>query len=333
MTISVVICAYTTDRWDALVDAVRSSVEQTHAPDEVVLVIDYNDELFERATRELTGARVVANRSTKGLSGARNTGVVASSGDVVMFLDDDAYADPRWIEEMTAPLDNPNVVGVGGWIVPHWETPEPSWFPQSFYWILGCSYEGLPLSNELIRNPIGASMAIRRRVFASVGGFTSGIGRIGVVPLGCEETELCIRYTKSHPSEFFVMRREAVVRHRVPSSRLTWHYFWTRCWAEGLSKAAVSSLVGSSSGLAAERRHVLRTLPLGFLSDVRQMTRAPSAALARMGLVVAGTSLAFAGLVRGHAAIRKSPIQPGVAELNLVSTTDSRDGGERDERK
>lgn len=330
MTISVVICAYTMDRWASLVAAVRSSVEQTRAPDEVVLVVDYNDALFERAVRELTGVRVVANRSTKGLSGARNTGVVVSSGDVVMFLDDDASADSHWIEEMMAPFVNPDVAGVGGWIVPHWETSEPSWFPPTFYWILGCSYEGLPLSNEPIRNPIGASMAIRRRVFTLVGGFTSGLGRIGVVPLGCEETELCIRYTKEVPSEFFVMQREAVVHHRVPASRLTWHYFWTRCWAEGLSKAAVSSLVGSSSGLAAERRHVLRTMPLELVSDARKLLSAPKATLTRILLVIAGTCIAFAGLVRGHVAMRKSPLQPGLAELNLMTTADSSDEGQRE---
>jgi hypothetical protein len=50
-----------------------------------------------------------------------------------------------------------------------------------------------------LRNPIGAIMAIRRRLFTSVGGFSSRIGRIGIVPLGCEETELC---TPLHDSLF-----------------------------------------------------------------------------------------------------------------------------------
>ena len=49
-----------------------------------------------------------------GLSGARNTGVARSTGDVVAFLDDDAYADPGWLAKLIAPMANPAVAGVGG---------------------------------------------------------------------------------------------------------------------------------------------------------------------------------------------------------------------------
>lgn len=318
MKISVIICAYTMDRWDALCAAVQSCADQTIALDEIVVVVDYNDDLLRRATAEFTNASVVANRSTKGLSGARNTGVVSSNGDVVAFLDDDAYAEDEWLEELVKPLVDPAIAGVGGWIVPHWETSLPSWFPRTFYWILGCSYAGLPQSGAVIRNPIGASMAMRRRVFATVGGFTSGIGRVGLVPLGCEETELCIRYTASCPDDYFVLCREAVVHHRVPASRLTWHYFWTRCWAEGLSKAAVSTLVGASSGLSSERRHVLRTLPLEIGQSMLLLARDPRTALRRIALIVMGTFIAVAGLLRGHLALRRRPILIDHEALGLL---------------
>ena len=109
MTVSVVICAYTMDRWEQLVAAVKSCVDQSLSPHEIVLVIDHNDELLERGVREITNASVVPNRSTKGLSGARNTGVAASTGDIVVFLDDDAYADTRWLENMTLPFRDPSV--------------------------------------------------------------------------------------------------------------------------------------------------------------------------------------------------------------------------------
>ncbi len=317
MTVSVVICAYTMDRWDELFASVQSCVSQTQPPDEIVLVIDHNDELLERCAREVTGVRVVANTSTKGLSGARNTGVATSRGDIVMFLDDDACADAKWLESMVRPFEDPLVAGVGGWIVPIFDGDPPAWFPETFYWILGCSYSGLPMSGSVIRNPIGASMAIRRRVFTSVGGFTSGIGRIGRIPLGCEETEICIRFTKAHPDEYFVLQRDAVVYHHAPPSRLTWHYFWTRCWAEGLSKAAVSSLVGRSSGLSAERQHAMRSMPKELFGNLVLIRRDPRTAAVRSLLVLAGTSLAIAGLLRGTLALRRTPIVPGSAALTL----------------
>ena len=316
MKVSVVICAYTMDRWSALNDAVQSCVDQTVGADEIILVIDHNDELYERASDALRHVRVIKNQSSRGLSGARNTGVSCSVGDVVVFLDDDAYAEPNWLAELIAPFDDPTVAGVGGWIVPHWETKAPTWFPLTFYWILGCSYEGLPPTRSAIRNPIGASMALRRRVFSDVGGFSTGIGRIGKIPLGCEETELCIRYSTFRPSDRFILTHEAIVHHRVPASRLTWHYFWSRCWAEGLSKAAVTSLVGASSGFSAERRHLLQSLPSEIFGSVRAIRHDPRSQCTRVALIVAGTFTTAAGVVRGHFAIRRTPILPGSIDID-----------------
>ena len=318
MAASVVICAYTLDRWDALREAVDSCRRQTLEPTEIILVIDYNQELEDRARREFVDVRVIAKHLTKGVSGARNSGGLASTGDVVAFLDDDAFADETWLHYLTAPFDDPGVAGTGGWIVPLWEGNEPQWFPRTFYWVLGCSYDGLPSSGATIRNPIGASMAMRRSVFTEVGGFTDGIGRVGKVPLGCEETELCIRYGQSHGNQRMVLVREAVVHHRVPESRCTWKYFSSRCWAEGISKAAVASLVGRGDGLAAERAHVARALPRELLETAVLALRGDRGAMGRAGHIGAGSLLALAGLVRGTVEFRRHPLRPALA-LPLTS--------------
>jgi glycosyltransferase involved in cell wall biosynthesis len=303
------------------VAAVESCNDQTLKPDEIVLVIDYNDALKTRARLELTSAHVVANQSTKGLSGARNTGVVASKSDVIVFLDDDAFAESDWLAKLTAPLSDPNVAGVGGWVVPNWDSDVARWLPETFYWVLGCSYEGLPLDGSPIRNPIGANMAMRRKVFSAVGGFTSGIGRIGIIPLGCEETELCIRYGSRFSHERFELARGAIVHHRVPKSRLTWHYFWTRCWAEGLSKAAVTSLVGTSSGLSSERQYVAHALPKEFIECARSLRQQPKVSGTRIALLVAGSLITLAGLLRGRLALRHTPLLRDAEDLELLTTS------------
>src|SRR5688572_27856260 len=69
--ISVVICAYTEDRWDDLVAAVASVRHQTVPPHEIVVVIDYNPPLLARAGAALDGVMVVANQQARGLAGAR----------------------------------------------------------------------------------------------------------------------------------------------------------------------------------------------------------------------------------------------------------------------
>jgi len=319
MRLSVIICAYTMNRWTALVDAVNSCFAQTRTPDEIILVIDYNEELRERAAAEFPDVRVIANDMTKGLSGARNTGVIASSGDVLAFLDDDAFAETEWLENLAKAFEDPLVAGSGGWILPHWEGPQPRWFPRTFLWILGCSYEGLPENNAPIRNPIGANMALRRSVFEVAGGFSAGLGRIGTTPLGCEETELCIRYNAHRSDDIFILVRGAVVHHRVPASRCTWSYFLRRCWSEGLSKAAVASLVGNDAGLSAERRHVAKALPLEIITSFNELKGNPLSLLRRTVSIVGGSLVAAAGFLKGARAVKASPISLQSAILEGVS--------------
>ncbi|MHB1087363.1 MAG: glycosyltransferase [Acidimicrobiales bacterium] len=307
MNVSVIICAYSMERWEELVAAVQSCFDQTRAPEEVIVVIDYNEELRARAVNEFSNVIVTVNSSVKGLSGARNAGVQLAHGDVVVFLDDDAYAEPQWLENLVRPFDDERVAGVGGWIVPHWPGEEPSWFPETFYWVLGCSYAGLPPDLSHIRNPIGSNMALRKHVVDRVGGFSSGLGRISDALLGGEETELCIRYSDQFRDDYFVLARGAIVHHRVPQSRLTFHYFWSRCWSEGLSKAVIASLVGSGAGLAAERAHLLRSLPREVAHSVVRAVREPSAMLRRIGFVAIGSATTVAGFLWGRRSLRGSP--------------------------
>lgn len=299
MRVSVVICAYADERWEELCQAVASCTSQSRPPEEIVVVIDYNDALLARAKREFPHAEVTANGSERGLSGSRNTGVSVATGDLLVFLDDDAYAEEDWLAHLLEPLGDESVAGAGGWIVPEWPAVAPTWYPPTFLWVLGCSYEGLPQSGASIRNPIGSNMALRRRVFDTVGGFTPGIGRVGKVPLGGEETELCIRYAAVSPHESFVLVREAVVHHHVPASRLTWRYFWTRCWAEGLSKALIARRAGATASLSAERGHLARAVPRDVAKSLMLLGSDVPAGLRRLALNVAGAACAVAGLAWG----------------------------------
>ena len=232
-SVTVVVCAYTLDRLDDLLAGVAALSDQTQTPDEVVLVADHNDELAARATAEFPGVRVVTNTGARGLSGARNSGIAASTGDVVLFLDDDACPGPDWVRRSVEAFEDPDVVGVGGWAEPAWDAPgRPAWFPEAFLWVVGCSYDGLPDHGSPIRNPIGATMGFRRADVVEAGGFTSGIGRVGKHPVGCEETELSIRVRSRaglRPARI-ELRRDAVVHHRVRADRHTLDYFTRRCF-------------------------------------------------------------------------------------------------------
>ena len=172
-TVSVVICAYTEARWNALLAAVQSAIMQTHPAQEIILVIDHNPALFERVQPVFAGLdlTIIENKFGRGIAGARNSGILAASGTVVAFLDDDAVAYPDWVANMLESYRNPQVLGVGGAIEPLWETDRPNWFPTEFYWVVGCSYRGMPLEAQPVRNLIGANMSFRRAVFEQVGYF------------------------------------------------------------------------------------------------------------------------------------------------------------------
>jgi GT2 family glycosyltransferase len=303
---SVVVCAYTTDRWDAMCESVES-VRRQSVDDEVVLVIDHNDELLARSRARWADVRdvtVVANRFGRGLSGARNTGVTEAAGDIVAFLDDDAIAEPGWLAALTKPFADPAVGGVGGKVLPMWSSIPPKWLPPEFWWVVGCSYVGQPEEIAQIRNPIGANMAFRRSVFDLTGGFREEVGRTGAPGAGCEETELSIRAGAAGFSIWY--EPSAVVRHLVGASRTTLAYFLRRCFMEGRSKATVSGLVGHEQALSAERDYVRVTLPAGIVRGLRQLLRGPDrlGGLAMAATICIGVAATGIGFLRGMISAR-----------------------------
>lgn len=324
IAVSVVICAYAGERWPALVAAVQSVRRQTRPPLEVIVVIDHNSALLARARRELHQVTVVENRDARGLSAARNAGVAASSGSVVAFLDDDAVAEPTWLERLVAPYGDPAIVGVGGAIEPLWLAGRPAGFPPEFEWVVGCTYKGAPNTPALVRNLIGANMSFRREVLDQVGGFRAGIGRIGRLPTGCEETELCIRTRQRLPHTVFRHEPRARVTHMVPPARASWRYFRARCFAEGVSKAQVSSSSGAHDGLASERSYALRTLPAGAARGLADALHGDASGLVRSAAILAGLAVTTAGYLVGTARARRSDGAPGrpgplrVLELDLA---------------
>jgi glucosyl-dolichyl phosphate glucuronosyltransferase len=291
LTFSVVLCAYTLDRWADIERAVGSLRQQTRRPDEILLVSDHNPDLLARATAAFPDVRCVANAGARGLSDARNTGIRSARGDVVAFLDDDAAAAPDWAEHLLDAYRDRDVIGVGGWVRPAWRAPRPAWLPDEFLWVLGCSYTGLPRSRAPIRNPIGANMSFRRTLFDAVGGFDTGTGRVGGDAAGCEETEFSIRACQVTPGSRIVLEPAAVCDHAVPPDRLTRRYFRRRCAAEGRSKAVVSALSGPHAALSSESVYVRRTLPAGVLRGLRDAVTGDPGGAARAWTIVEGTTV------------------------------------------
>jgi GT2 family glycosyltransferase len=294
--VSVVICTYTAQRWTNLVTGVQAVLEQLRPGDELLVVVDHAPEVHTRAVAELTGFRVLANSHGQGLSGARNTGVDAAQGEVVAFLDDDALPGPGWLTSLRRGFADPTLTGVAGAVEPDWAGGRaPRWFPSEFGWVVGCDYTGLPGDGEEVRNPIGASMALRRAAVVSIGGFSELVGRVGALPAGCEETELSIRLAQADPGVRMLRDTSGSVAHLVPAERQRLGYFVSRCYHEGRSKAVLARLVGTQQGLASERTYATRTLPRGILRHVAALMRGDLAGVARAAVILLGLGATSAG--------------------------------------
>jgi GT2 family glycosyltransferase len=293
--VTVVICAHTLERLDDLRAAVASVQDQSQPADEILVVVDHNPALLAALEDLAPGVKVVASAGPKGLSGARNTGTGLATCEIVAYLDDDAAASRRWLEHLLAPYADASVVAVGGWAQAAWDTAQPAWFPDEFAWVVGCSHRGLPTTRTPVRNLIGCNMSFRRQAVLDAGGFDAGLGRTADRPLGCEETELCIRIRQQQPGAVILLEPAATIRHRVPASRTRWRYFVRRCRAEGTSKAHVSRLVGSGDALDSERTYVARILPMAVARAVKDLPRAPLANVARILAIVGGLAATTGG--------------------------------------
>jgi GT2 family glycosyltransferase len=313
LSVSVVICAHADDRWDDTLAAAASVRAQSHPAKELIIVVDHNRPLYERLRTALPDAAVLENRERQGLSGGRNTGIAASTGEVIAFLDDDAVADVNWLKCLVDAYTDPSVAGVGGLTRPAWDTERPAWFPQEFDWVIGCTYIGMPTRRAPVRNVLGGNASFRRDVFDQVGGFITGIGRDqGKRPLGCEETEFCIRLSQQIPGAVLLFDEQAIIWHRIRDERRRFGYYRSRCYAEGLSKAMVTRAVGANDGLSSERRYASRALPQGVGRGLADALHGDISGFTRAAAIVAGLAAVTAGYLTGAVSGGTAPRRPSL---------------------
>jgi glycosyltransferase involved in cell wall biosynthesis len=305
-SVSVVVSTYDEGRWRHLLACVESLRRQTAPPAQLIVVVDHNPALLERAREAFPDATVIDNDRPRGLAGARNAGIAGSAAEVIAFIDDDARAEPDWLEQLGGCFGASETVGAGGALIPDWEDGRPSWVASEFYWVFGCSYTGLPETLAPVRNPIGANMAARAEVLREVGGFREGdeadsprelrsrgmVRAAGNVP---DDTDLAIRVKQRIASAVWLYQPRARVLHSVPSARASLGYFLRRSFEEGVGKASLSRFVGAEAGLSSERGYVSRILPRGVLRELGRLVRGDLGAALRILTMVAGTGAAAIG--------------------------------------
>lgn len=248
MRVSVILCTYAESMYEDFTAAAKSILTQTYDHVELVVVVDGNDSLYEMVNRDFAGREDVVlycNDKNRGLSESRNIGVELSSGDVVAFMDDDAVADPRWIEELVSAYREHDVIAAGGKMTPKWVAGKPSFLPEEFYWLVGVTHRGFADGPGEVRNTFGSNISFRRKVFEELGGFDIEMGRQGDKNLQSEETLLCAEMKKEFEQGVWY-NPDAIVEHKVFEYRTKPKWLLERAFWQGYSKRAMTVLLPDS---------------------------------------------------------------------------------------
>ena len=278
MNVSVVICTYSMDRYDPFSECVESVLVQTYEPLEIVLVVDGNDDVFNRVDDDFGDYENVVlhnNDENKGISYSRTKGAELASGEIVAFIDDDATAKPDWIQRLVDVYRSTDAIAVGGDVRPDWQTKKPDFFPAEFYWLVGCVEPGFAEDGEEVRNTYGSNISYRREEFLYVGGYDPNTGRKGDKHLQAHEAPVGIRLRREF-GQGMVFTENAVVDHKLFDYRGEFRWLIARSFWQGYSKRVMDLLYPDAED---NKSSYLKQLFTHFVPKrVRNLVRSPSSA-------------------------------------------------------
>jgi GT2 family glycosyltransferase len=299
---TVVIPAHSEKQWALLTSAVASVRLQVPPPAQVIVSIDHNPDLLRRVQSEMPNITAIPNRFSPGASGARNSGAERARTSIIAFLDSDVVARDNWLANLIAPLSAPSVIGTGGFVAANWTVGKPDWFPDEFGWVVGATFHASAGSaSSSVRNVWAESMAVRRDAFLHVGGFRLEFCKVGDVPRP-EDTDLCIRMSRSQPGTSWVFAPSAVVDHNIGPDRSRFSFFVKRCFSEGRTKVEFARLHSGASELREEYRYVQSALTFSFLRYLldglreRRCSRIRQAGAVAIGVTSAGIGAALSSI-------------------------------------
>jgi glycosyltransferase involved in cell wall biosynthesis len=205
---------------------------QTIAPAIEVVVVDDGSTDDTSAIARSHGAVVVRHEVNRGLSAARNSGVLASHAPIVAFLDDDCQPDLDWARQLLSAYED-GVMGVGGSVVPtsgrgilgrYLERNNPlspleidlgrsdSPLYRFVLYLRRMWSSSPPQGRRPVFSLVGAGMSFRRQALLDAGLFDTRF------TFGAEELDLCRRLARAHPRAQLVLEPAARVVHEFEPS-------------------------------------------------------------------------------------------------------------------
>ena len=226
-SISIVICTY--NRCQDLNKTLSSVCELEYDSFEVIVVDNNSTDDTKEIVAKYPVKYIVESR--QGVAYARNTGLEASTGHYIGFIDDDEIVDKNWIRAMLKGFALGGSVGaVTGPVIPQYTSQTPVWMTSAFH-----GSEGGPNYRLLsTKEAIGTGNSMFRAEFVEDIRFKTTLGRVKNSLISGEDTDFVQQlYDKGYVGAY---SPEAIVHHMIPPERTMLQWFVQRYFAEGITE-------------------------------------------------------------------------------------------------
>ncbi len=175
-----------------------------------------------------------------GESFARNRAIDEARGDFLLFIDDDAVAEPDWAAALVGEIERRSLDAVCGMVLARWMTEPPRWLGARLNSKLAVHdpraiERGPRAAVETLSNYFGANMAFRRSAFERFGRFREDLGVIGGNAISGADTDFFSRIIARGGRVGFAPG--ALVHHMIGPERTRRAYLLKKSFAYGVGSA------------------------------------------------------------------------------------------------
>lgn len=219
------------------------SVEKQTLPDRTLEILIVDNGSTDH-TREIVAAAQLANPAIRyvvepqpGIAHARNRALHEARGEYLAFIDDDAWADPKWLENLLAPLQllSPAPACVVGPVSLVWDGQRPEWFPARFESLL-CRYDmgDAPRFLDAGGYLLTTNSLFHCETLLQLGGMRTDLGHRRKALIGGEDNDIFNRLVANGARVYY--QPTARVYHPVPKERQTRRFLLRRLFWDGASQ-------------------------------------------------------------------------------------------------
>jgi len=267
---SIAICTY--NRAEVLSYSIKAALKQNIPQDQYeIIIIDNNctDETSKivRNFMSLHTNIIHVTEKRQGLSFARNKAIEDAKGDFIIYVDDDAEICPDYLFQLDKILMEENEIGaIGGPVEVGWLGKVPSWYEAGLDRAFNHLYYGsFRMKLQYPKMIFGTNMAFPSSLLKKLGGFHTGVGRVGELRLSSKEKKLLQRVDKKERDRFDITgygesdieillrieKNEGLpviydpmlkLKHLISPERLSPEYILSKALWQGRSQYRVESL-------------------------------------------------------------------------------------------